>query len=343
MKAVALVEHGGPEKLVYRTDFPDPVIAPDEVLVKVGATSVNRVDLVARVGYPGLSLSLPHILGGDIAGTVAGTGSGVKGFSQGDRVVAWPLIACGTCPLCREGKENLCLNWKYFGLHRHGGYAEYVAVPAASLLPLPPSVSFEEATALGVAGLTAYHALTSVGELRRGETFMIWGGSGGVGTIAVQLAKQMGATVITTVGREEKKEALRQLGADHVFNHNRDDVAAEVRKIAPVGVDLILDYVGPATFQKSFDLLKKGGRMLLCGILTGRETNFSIHQTYLRHLSVKGLYLGTKEEMKNLIALTAAGEIKPLISATLPLAEASRAHEMMAKGEQLGKLVLKPQ
>lgn len=343
MKAVALYEHGGPEKLIYRAEFPDPVIGPDEVLVKVGATGVNRVDLVVRVGYPGLSVPLPHILGGDIAGTVAEAGSGVKGFAKGDRVVAWPLIACGTCPLCREGKENLCLNWKYFGLHRHGGYAEYVAVPAASLLPLPSSITFEEATALGVAGLTAYHALTTVGELRTGETFMIWGGSGGVGTIAVQLAKGMGATVITTVGKNVKREALRKLGADHVFNHYEDDVASEVRKIAPIGVDLIIDYVGPATFQKSFDLLKKGGRMLLCGILTGRETTFSIHQTYLRHLSVKGLYLGTKQEMQELIALTAEGNVKPLISTALPLAEAPRAHEIMATGQHLGKLVLKPE
>ena len=127
-----------------------------------------------------------------------------------------------------------------------------------------------------------------------------------------------------------------------MFNHYEDDVAAEVRRLFPAGVDMIIDYVSPATFTKSFDLLKKGGRMLLCGILTGRETNFSIHQTYLRHLSIKGLYLGTKKEMEDMIGLAAEKKIKPLIGATFPLHEAAKVQEMMAKGGHVGKIVLTP-
>lgn len=342
MNAIALYEHGGTDKLVYTTDFPVPTIGPDEVLIEVKATAVNRVDLVVRAGYPGIQVPMPHVLGGDIAGTVAELGAAVKGFSIGQRVTTWPLIACGKCALCAEGKENLCLNWKYFGLHRHGGYAQFVAAPAASLLALPESVTFEEATALGVAGLTAYHAVTSVGQLKRGQSFFIWGGSGGVGTIAIQLAKMTGATVVATAGKDDKLAVLRTLGADHVFNHSTEDVAARLKELFPAGVDLIIDYVGPATFPKSFDLLKKGGTMLLCGILTGRETTFSIHQTYLRHLSVKGLYLGTKAEMQELLALAADRAVKPVIGSTLPLREAAAAHTVMAKGEHLGKIVLKP-
>lgn len=342
MNAVALYEHGGTDKLVHVADFPTPVVGPDEVLIEVKATAVNRVDLVVRGGYPGIQIPLPHILGGDIAGTIAHVGQDVKGFTVGQRVVTWPLIACGTCALCAEGKENLCLNWKYFGLHRHGGYAQYVSVPASSLLKLPDSIAFEEATALGVAGLTAYHAVTTVGQLTRGQSFFIWGGSGGVGTIAIQLAKMTGASVVATAGKDEKLGMLKDLGADHVFNHYTDDVSAKIRALFPAGVDLIIDYVGPATFPKSFDLLKKGGSMLLCGILTGRETNFSIHQTYLRHLSVKGLYLGTKAEMQELLALTAAGKVKPVVGSALPLREAAVAHTMMAQGEHLGKIVLTP-
>lgn len=340
MKAIVLYEHGGLDKLTYKTDFPEPAIGPDDVLVNVKATGVNRVDLVVRSGYPGITIPMPHIPGGDIAGVVAKIGPGVKGFSEGDRVVAWPLIACGTCALCKEGKENLCLNWKYFGMHRHGGYAEYVAVPAASLLKLPDQVSFEQAVTLGIAGLTAYHGIHSVGELKKGEVFMIWGGSGGVGTIAVQLAKLAGATVIATAGKDEKLSAVKKLGADHVFNHHKEDVQAEVMKLFPVGVDMIIDYVGPATFAKSHAMLKKGGRMLLCGILTGRETTLSIHLTYLRHLSIKGLYLGTKDEMRELISLTAQKKINPLVGKSFPLVDAARAQEMMASGENLGKLVL---
>ena len=342
MNAVALYEHGGADKLVFVSDFPDPKVGPDEVLIHVEATAVNRVDLVVRGGYPGIQIPLPHVLGGDIAGTVAEVGSTVKDFAIGQRVVTWPLIACGACALCAEGKENLCLNWKYFGLHRHGGYAQTVAAPAASLLRLPESISFAEATALGVAGLTAYHAVITVGQLMRGQLFFIWGGSGGVGTIAIQLAKMVGATVVATAGKDSKLAVLKKLGADHVLNHNTDDVPAIVRDLFPAGVDLIIDYVGPATFSKSFDLLKKGGSMLLCGILTGRETTLSIHQTYLRHLNVKGLYLGTKMEMHELLKLTDQHNVKPVIGSTLPLREAARAHTMMTDGEHLGKIVLTP-
>jgi NADPH:quinone reductase-like Zn-dependent oxidoreductase len=256
--------------------------------------------------------------------------------------VTWPLIACGTCALCQEGRENLCLNWKYFGLHRHGGYAQLVAAPAKSVLTLPEGVSFEDATALGVAGLTAYHAVKTVGELKPGQVFFIWGGSGGVGTIAIQVAKMLGGTVIATAGKDSKLQALKNLGADYTLNHKTDDVGAKVKTLFPIGVDLVIDYVGPETFAKSFDLLKKGGSMLLCGILTGRETNFSIHQTYLRHLSVKGLYLGTKQEMREIIDLTAQRKLQPRIGTTLALSDAAKAHEMMANGEHLGKIVLKP-
>jgi NADPH:quinone reductase-like Zn-dependent oxidoreductase len=342
MNAVALYDHGGVDKLVSVTNFPVPTVGPDEVLIEVKATAVNRIDLVVRSGYPGIQIPLPHVLGGDIAGVVADVGSNVHGVGLGQRVVTWPLIACGKCALCAEGRENLCLNWKYFGLHRHGGYAQYVSAPAASVLTLPDSVSFKQATALGVAGLTAYHAITSVGQLRRGQSFFIWGGSGGVGTIAIQLAKMVGASVMATAGKDNKLQALKELGADHVFNHYTDDVSAKVRELHPAGVDLIVDYVGPATFPKSFDLLKKGGSMLLCGILTGRETSFSIHQTYLRHLSIKGLYLGTKKEMQELLTLAADQKVKPVIGSVLPLGEAAAAHTMMAQGEHLGKIVLEP-
>jgi len=318
-----------------------PRIERGDALVRVKVALTCGTDVkVFRRGYHARMIVPPAVFGHELAGDVVALGEGVTKFSVGQRVVAWPLIACGSCELCREGKENLCLNWKYFGLHRHGGYAEYACAPAASVLPMPEHLSFEEATALGVAGLTAYHAIVTAGQLQRGQTFMIWGGSGGVGTIAVQLANYLGATVITTVGKDEKKQALQSLGAHHIFNHYREDVAAEVRKLFPNGVDLLIDYVGPATFPKSFDLLKKGGQMLLCGILTGRETTLSIHQTYLRHLSVKGVYLGTREEMRQLMQLASSGHLRPVIGTILPLREAARAQEMMLRGDHFGKIVL---
>jgi NADPH:quinone reductase-like Zn-dependent oxidoreductase len=343
MKTIVLRGHGGTEQLQWVQDFPMPEVGERDVLVRVRATSVNRIDLVVREGYPGISIKFPHILGADIAGTVERIGPEVRAFQEGDRVLVWPLIACGKCALCRRGQRWLCLNWQYFGLHRHGAYAEYVRVPEESVIPLPEGLSFEEAATLPVAGLTAYHALVTVGKLKAGETVLIWGGSGGVGTFAVQIAKQLGARVIATVGSDEKCAKVEALGADLVLNHHHDDVEPAVREFTEgLGVAAVLDYVGPQTFAKSFQLLQKGGRLLLCGKLTGMDVQLSVHQTYLRHLSILGLYLGEKHELERLLRWMLEGKIRPVIDRVMPLEEAPQAQRLMESGRHVGKIVLVP-
>jgi NADPH:quinone reductase-like Zn-dependent oxidoreductase len=342
MKAVIFREHGLPGVLEF-TDVPEPIAGPDEVLVRVAATSVNRVDTLVRGGYPGLVIPLPHILGGDIAGTVVRCGANVRGYAAGDRVVSWPLIACGTCDQCTHGKPHICANWQFIGMHRHGGYAEYVSIPAKSLLHLPDAITFEEGASIPTAGIVAMHGLTNVSPIQPGETFFIWGGSSGVGTFAIQIAKQRGATVIATAGSPEKMEVARQCGADHVLNHHTDDIMARVMEITHgLGIDAIIDYVGPATFSTSFAMTKKGGRIMLCGILTGREATVSLHMTYLQHKSILGIYLGTKDDMQALLDLVAAKKVKPVIFEAMPLHNAEDAHRMMQELKHYGKIVLKP-
>lgn len=342
MKAIVLHDHGGPEALRYEA-FPTPQLAPDEVLVRVEATSVNRIDLFVRGGYPGFRFRFPHVPGADIAGVIEELGPRVEGFHRGERVLAWPLVACGACEACRRGRRGLCARWQYFGMHRQGAYAEYVNVPAASLIPLPEAITFEAAATLPVAGLTAFHALVGVGRLQEGETALIWGGSGGLGTFAVQIAVQLGARVITTVGGEGKRAVLQDLGAELVLDHHGEDVAAAVRAFTRgAGVDLVLDAVGAQTFPTGFELLKKGGRLLLCGKLTGMDVNLSLHLTYLRHLSVQGLYLGEKEELEVLLDWVRAGKVRPQIDRVLPLREAARAQGLMEAGRRVGKVVLRP-
>jgi NADPH:quinone reductase-like Zn-dependent oxidoreductase len=339
MKAVILPRHGGREVLQAVDDFPTPAPAQGEVLIRVRAAGINYVDLVNRRGYPGIAFPLPHILGGDVAGEVAALGDGVTDPKVGTRVLVYPLIGCGHCPQCLEGKPNICLNWKFIGMHLDGGYAEYVVAPAGNALPI--TMPYDEAVTIPVAGLTAYHGLVTVGDLKAGQTFFIWGGAGGLGTMAIQIAKHLGATVIATAGTEKKLDHMRSLGADFVLNRITDDIPAEVKKIAPNGVDLLLDYIGPQTFPASFEMLKKGGTMLLCGIITGRETNFSIHQTYLRHLSIRGVYLGTKTEMQALLNLVERGSIKPHAGMALPLADAAEGHRLVESGESIGKVALR--
>ncbi len=344
MKAVILNENGGPDKLICTEDFPVPELKPDEVLVKIKATTINRADLVIRTGYPGLSLNFPHILGGDIAGVVEKTGSGVKSFKPGERVISWSLVACGECEWCKRGRGGLCFNWQYFGMHRRGSYAEYTAVPKSSLIRLPDNVSFEDAACLPVAGLTAYHALGSIGKLQNGETFFIWGGASGLGMMAIQIAKNIGAKVFATAGTDEKIKRLKDLGVDHIFNHRtEEDIPEKVFALTDNrGIDAVLDYIGPATHPKSFQMVKKGGRILWCGIMTGREATISIHQTYLRHISLLGLYLGEKEELEGLVQLVSQGKVKPYIGETLSLKDAAKGHQLIGEGKVTGKIVMVP-
>lgn len=342
MKAIILNENGGLDKLIYKTDFPKPEIKPDEVLVNVKSTSVNRVDLLIRNGYPGLTLNFPHIEGGDVAGVVEKTGWEVKNFEKGDRVVVWPVAACGNCEWCRKGRGGLCLNWRYFGMHRWGGYAEYIAVPEGSLLRIPDNVSFEEAACFPVAGLPAYHGVVSVANLQPGETFFIWGGTSGLGSVAIQLAQNIGCKVFATAGKPEKIEKLKDMGVEHVFNHYEEDNIAEqvLERTGNHGVDVVLDYVGPATHPKSFKMVKKGGKILWCGIMTGTETTVSIHQTYLRHLSLLGVYLGEKHELESLLKLCSEGKLKPVIGEQFDLKDAARGQQMLAEGKVIGKVIL---
>lgn len=341
MKAVIINEHGSADKLTYTEDFPKPVIKPNQVLLKVGATSLNRIDIVARNGYPGMNIPMPHILGGDISGKIVELGSEAKKFNIGDRVVVYPVAL----PDVRDEKyselEHLNDGWQFFGLQRHGAYCEYIAIPEENLFPITDEVSFESAASLPIAGLTAYHAVNGVTEIKKGDFLLIWGGSGGLAGYAIQLAKLKGAIVITTVSDDEKKSMISDLGADYIFNHKNDDVVAEIRKIAPKGLDVIIDYVGPATFEKSFSLLRKNGHLIFCGILTGTETKLSIHQTYFRHLNLHGIYLGSKQEFAEFIKLASDKKIKSNIYKTFSLKDAAEAHKLLESGNYIGKIVLK--
>lgn len=340
MRAVELRRHGGPEELVFSDDLPTPTPGPGEVLLQNHATSVNRVDLLVRSGYPGIEIPLPHILGGDLSGEVAELGAGVNGVAQGERVVVYPLVTCGTCSYCRSGETNLCANWQYFGLHRWGGYAEYVVAPAACLVPLPGQVDYSDAATLPVAGLTAYHGLL-LSNLSPDGTLFVWGGSGGLATFAVQLALRLGARVIVSTRDEGKALRLRELGAEVVLGREPASIKTEVMELTGgAGVDVVVDYVGPPTFGASLEVLKKGGTLLLMGQIEGRETTLNIHQAYLKHIRIQGLYLGHKRELEDLVALVADGSVKPEVYKQFSLPEAAAAQRLMAAGEHVGKIVL---
>lgn len=341
MKALVLTAHGDTSGLQVReVEAPRP--AAGEVLVRVEASGINHMDLLIRRGYPGIPVKLPHVLGGDVVGTVTELGAGVKSVAVGQRIVAAPVSGCGECELCREGRRFLCLQWQYLGFHRAGGYAEYAVVPAENAVPLPAHVDAAAASALPVAGLTAFHAIHTVASLRAGQTLFLWGGSGAMGSMSVQLAKAAGVRTFVTASSESRRKLAVQLGAELALDPKDPELDAKLRALVPNGVDAVLDFIGAETFAHSFNLVKKGGQLLLCGMIGGREAPLSIHQTYLRHLSIKGLYLGSREELEALVGLVARGEVKPHVGARLPLEKAAEGHHLLERRESVGKIALLP-
>jgi NADPH:quinone reductase-like Zn-dependent oxidoreductase len=341
MKAVIFSEHGGPEVLCY-ADMREPKVGADEVLVRVRACALNHLDLWVRRGMPGITIPKPHILGSDIAGEVAGVGEKVSGVRPGERVLLSPGISCGRCVYCLRGDDNFCRQYTLFGYKVDGGYAEYVASPAVNVIPMPANLGFEEAAAIPLVFLTAWHMLITRAQLKPDETVLVLGAGSGVGSAAIQIAKTAGARVIATAGSEAKLQKARELGADETFLHSIEHWSREVRRLTDRrGVDVVVEHVGDATWHESVASLAVGGRLVTCGATTGYEGKIDLRFLFSRHISILGSYMGSKAELYSALDLVGRGRVRPVIDTVMPLAKAREAHERLEKREQFGKIVLR--
>ena len=340
MKAVVFHEHGGSEKLKYE-DRPDPQIKPDEVLVRVKACALNHLDIWIRQGIPAYQIPLPHISGCDIAGQIERVGSQVKGVKVGQKVFVFPGLNCGTCDECKAGHDNLCPSFGVLGAKTDGGYAEFVAVPGRNVIAIPGSLTFEQAAAFPLVSVTAWHMVVTLAGLKSGETALIMGAGSGVGSMAIQIAKYIGAKVITTVGSEDKVKKALVIGADEVINHATDDVVKRVQELTGgQGVDVVIEHIGPQVWDQCLKSLVKGGRLVTCGATTGGEVKLDLRYLFSRQLTVKGSYMGTKAELLEAAKLVGAGKLKPVIDHVYPLQDARAAQEQMMSRKLFGKLVL---
>lgn len=342
MKAVLFYEHGGPEKLVYE-DAPEPVAGEGQVVIQVKACALNHLDIWVRQGIPSYKLTLPHISGCDIAGIVHAVGPGVASIVMGQKVFVSPGLSCWNCDACLSGRDNQCVTFRIIGAAIHGGYAEYVAVPAINCLPIPERLSFDEAAAFPLVYLTSWHMLISRARLAPGETALIHGVSSGIGSAALQIAKLIGATTIVTASQNENLDKAQRLGADHTINYTTTDVAKRVRELTNGrGVDVVFEHIGPSTWEQSVQSLVKGGRLVTCGATTGPQVTLDLRYIYSRELTVFGSYLGTRAELMTIARLMGSGKLSPVIGGTFPLREARLAQERMLQRQFFGKLVLKP-
>ncbi|HTU35289.1 MAG TPA: zinc-binding dehydrogenase [Candidatus Acidoferrum sp.] len=341
MKATVFAEHGGPEVLHY-TDVPKPSAGPTDVLVRVRACALNHLDLWIRRGLPGISVPLPHILGSDIAGEIATAGEGVEGIKTGEKVVLSPGIPCGHCEQCTAGKDSQCRQYTLFGYMVPGGYAEYVRAPATNVVSMPPHLSYEEAAALPLVFVTAWHMLITRANLRPAEEVLVLGAGSGVGSAAIQIAKVAGARVIATAGSDEKLAKAKELGADDTILHSKQDIASEVKRLTDRrGVDVVFEHVGEATWEKSIRSLAVGGRLVTCGATTGFEGKIDIRYLFSRQISILGSYMGSKAELLSVMELVRRRAVKPVLDKIFPLAQAAEAHRRLESRGQFGKVVLR--
>jgi NADPH:quinone reductase-like Zn-dependent oxidoreductase len=340
MKAIRIHEFGGPEVLRYE-DVPDPQLRKDHVLVRVKACAMNHLDIWVRKGLPGVRL--PHILGSDVAGEIAEVGEYVTGLKTGQRVLLAPMNFCNHCAKCVAGLQNQCPEFTVLGNGVDGGNCELIAVPVERVIAIPDSLDFIQAASVPLVFLTAWHMLVGRAGISPGQTVLVLGANSGVGIAGIQVAKFFSCQVITTAGDERKMAKARELGADYVINHYTQKISDEVRKITnKQGVDIVIEHVGPATWDESVRSLKPAGTLVTCGATTGPQVSIDLRFVYSRQLSVLGSYMGTMGELHEVLKHVFSGRLKPVVDRTFPLKEARAAHEYMENSQMFGKIVLIP-
>jgi NADPH:quinone reductase-like Zn-dependent oxidoreductase len=302
---------------------------------------MNHLDIWVRKGLPGVKL--PHILGSDVAGEIVDIGEYVTGFKVGQRVLLAPMHFCNHCAQCVAGLQNQCPEFSVLGNAVDGGNCELIAVPAVNVIPIPESLNFNQAASVPLVFLTAWHMLVGRAGVRPGQTVLVLGANSGVGIAGIQVAKFFNCEVITTAGDDHKMEKARELGADHVINHYKQKISEEVRKItSKQGVDIVLEHVGPATWDESLRSLKPAGTLVTCGATTGPQVSIDLRFVYSRQLSVLGSYMGTMGELYEVLKHVFNGRFKPVVDRAFPLKDARAAHEYMEKSQMFGKIVLNP-
>jgi alcohol dehydrogenase len=336
MRAVLTTAHGGPEVLRLQSDYPTPIAAPGEVLIRVAATAVNFHDIFTRRGMPGVKIKLPVITGSDIAGTVESLGAGVDPRWLGARVLIDPVMRSGD----RVGMLGETVD---------GGRAEFIAVHPSMLLDIPVNVSFEQAAALPLAYGTAYRMMITRGQVKQGERVMVLGASGGVGAACVQLARMVGAEVLAFAGSGAKLERLAALGATHVANYNErsfldtlKDIYGKPRINGTGGVDVAVNFTGGDTLPATQKCVKMNGRILCCGATAGFNLSLDARYWWTYEHTMIGSDGWLREDLSTLLGLVADGRLAPLIDKILPLEQTAEAERLLEEREVVGKVLIKP-
>lgn len=338
MKAIR-IHHHGDSSVLKLENIASPVLKPDRAIVEMHVAALNHLDLWVRNGIKGVPL--PLIPGSDGAGVIREIGSDIKHVEVGERVLIQPLVYCGSCSNCLSGRENYCVDWGILGEHLDGTLAELISVPGKNLYAIPSDLGFQEAAAFALVSQTAYTMLIDRAKILSSECVFIWGASSGLGSIAIQIAKSVGAMVIAASSSAENLEKASALGADFTLNHKTNNISASVKEITGgQGVDVVFEHVGEITWNTSLKMLGKGGRIVTCGATTGARVEIDIRHLFYKQLSILGSTMGNKIAFENSFELVKSGKLKPVIDRTFPMEEIQAAHQYLEEGAQFGKVMI---
>jgi NADPH:quinone reductase-like Zn-dependent oxidoreductase len=347
MKAAVYREHNkDPKKVVKIEDIDMPSLKPTEVMVKVEAAAYNYNDLWGIWGEP-IKIPMPHISGSDVAGTVVETGEDASHVKVGDRVCLHPNLTCRVCHQCTSGREYDCKDRTVWGFQTGplwGGYAQYTHMPEANVVKLPDNVSFIDAAAITMVGMTAWHMLVTRAKIKPGQKVLIMGGGSGMGIAGIQIAKLFNCDVIATAGNKEKMDRCLELGADHAVNHRDPDWYKKVREITNrEGVHIVYEHIGKTVFPQEVGLLKIGGTLVSTGATTGYDSTIDLRYLFFRGINLIGATQGTRAGLEEVIRWMSRGKIKAVIDSILPFSNMAEGHVKMADSQLFGKIVTTPQ
>jgi alcohol dehydrogenase len=324
-------------------DLPMPEISESEVLVRVKAFSLNHLDVWVMNGKYPVLIPLPHIFGSDASGVVENVGKNIRHIRSGDEVIVFPGLSCGHCEQCMSGHDNECAKFSVLGVVTNGVSAEYVKVSAQNIFRKPDGLSFEEAAGIGVTYTTAWNSLVLRAGIKQGDTILVHAAGSGAGTALIQVAKLFNATVITTVGDDWKLEKAKRLGADFVLNHKKEDFAESVKKITKNDlVDIAVDHVGSATFNKSLSCLRRGGRLVTFGNTSGDEVPISLRHVFGKNITIDGVYVGPKAAFFQHLKLF-PHKLKTVVDSVFEFKDAQKAYEKLLSRQVFGKIVVTTQ
>ena len=341
MKAIQIKKHGNVRVLNY-SEVENPICPPNKIKIKIKACSINHLDIWVRSGIPGMNLPLPLILGSDASGIVVEVGNQVKSFDINDEVIIQPGTYDKNCKMVKDGRENFSKSYGILGETENGVQAEYVVLNHENIFQKPKHLSFIEAASMPLVFMTSYQMLIERAGLLKDETVLIYGATSGIGMAAIQIAKDVGAKIIATVGDESKVEYAINLGADYVINHNDSDMLQKIKNITKNGVNVVFEHIGPVTWLNSLKALSIGGRIVTCGATTGKKVSIDLRHLFMKQQTILGSTMSSLSVFKKVIKKINDKKYLPYIDKIYKFKDIKEAHLRMENRKHFGKIVLTP-